>query len=63
MTKKNSFHSKYFKVLANNTAAEANLAEQKMLFEEQTLSKEESFIYGARSPTVTKREGQNLEPR
>jgi hypothetical protein len=46
-------------------ADEAHLAEGQFLIEEQTLNKEKYLIYraGARKPTVSKREGQNLEQR
>jgi hypothetical protein len=46
-------------------AAEAHLAEGQFLLEEQTLNIEKSLIYrtGTRRPTVSKTEGQNLDPR
>jgi hypothetical protein len=46
-------------------AAEAHLAEGKFLLEEQTLNIEKSLIYrtGTRRTTVSKTEGQNLDPR
>jgi hypothetical protein len=59
-------------VLAPNTskflqtlAADAHLAEGQFLLEGQTLNKEKSLIYraGTRRPTISKTEGQNLEPR
>jgi hypothetical protein len=40
-----------------------HLAEERFLFEEQTLNTENSLVYraGSRRPTVSKTEGQNLE--
>jgi hypothetical protein len=50
--------------LQTTLAAEAHLAGQ-FLLEEQTLNIEKSLIYrtGTRRPTVSKTEGQNLDPR
>jgi hypothetical protein len=46
-------------------AADAHLAEGQFLLEEQTLNKAKSLIYraGTRKPTISKTEGQNLEPK
>jgi hypothetical protein len=57
--KKNSFGSKYINV----PAAEVHLAEGRFFLEEQILNKSKSLMYraGTRRPTVSKREGQNLE--
>jgi hypothetical protein len=51
--------------LQTTLAAEAHLAEGQYLLEEQTLNKVKSLIYraGTRRPTISKTEGQNLEPR
>jgi hypothetical protein len=51
--------------LQTTLAAEAHLAEGQFLLKEQTLNKEKSLIYrtGIRRPTVSKTEGQNLDPR
>jgi hypothetical protein len=45
------------------SAAEAHLAEEEFVLEEQTLNKKNSLIdrAGTRRPTVSKIEGQNLE--
>jgi hypothetical protein len=50
--------------LQTTLAAEAHLAGQ-FLLEEQTPNVEKSLIYrtGTRRPTVSKTEGQNLDPR
>jgi hypothetical protein len=65
MIKRNSFVSKYINFLTNSITAEAHLAERQFLLEEQTLNIENSVVYRARSrrPTVSRQEGQNLEPR
>jgi hypothetical protein len=53
--------------LQTTLAAEAHLAEGQFLLEEQTLNIEKSLIRvyrtGTRRPTVSKTEGQNLDPR
>jgi hypothetical protein len=53
------------KSLQTTLAAEAHLAEGQFLLKEQTLNIEKSLIYrtGTRRPTVSKTEGQNLDPR
>jgi hypothetical protein len=53
------------KSLQTTLAAEAHLAEGQFLLEEQTLNIEKSLIYrtGTRKPTVSKTDGQNLDPR
>jgi hypothetical protein len=50
--------------LQTTLAAEAHLAEGQFLLE-QTLNIEKSLMYrtGTRRPTVSKTEGQNLDPR
>jgi hypothetical protein len=50
--------------LQTTSAAEAHLAGQFLLVE-QTLNIEKSLIYrtGTRRPTVSKTDGQNLDPR
>jgi hypothetical protein len=58
--------SKYMSISLQTTlAAEAHLAEGQYLLEEQTLNKVKSLMYraGTRRPTISKTEGQNLEPR
>jgi hypothetical protein len=51
--------------LQTSLAAEAHLAEAQFLLEKQSLNIEKSLIYqtGIRRPTVSKTEGQNLDPR
>jgi hypothetical protein len=51
--------------LQTTLAAEAHLAEGQFLLEEQTLNIEKPLIYrtGTRRPTVSKTEGQHLDPR
>jgi hypothetical protein len=51
--------------LQTTLAAEAHLAEEKFLLEEQTLKKAKSLMYreGNRRPAVSKTEGQSLEQR
>jgi hypothetical protein len=51
--------------LQTTLAADAHLAEGQFLLEEQTLNKAKSLIYrtGTRRPTISKTEGQNLEPK
>jgi hypothetical protein len=65
MIKRNSFGSKYIKIMQTTFAAEAHLAEGQFLLEEQALNIQKSLIYraGTLRPAVSKREGQNLEPR
>jgi hypothetical protein len=51
--------------LQTTLAAEAHLAEGQYLLEEQTLNKAKSLMYRAvtQIPTISKTEGQSLEPR
>jgi hypothetical protein len=51
--------------LQRTLAADAHVAEGQFLYEEETLNKGKSLIYraGTRRPTISKTEGQNLEPR
>jgi hypothetical protein len=51
--------------LQTTFAAEAQLAEGQFLVREQTLNIGKSRIYrtGTRRPTISKAEGQNIEPR
>jgi hypothetical protein len=53
------------KFLQTTLAADAHLAEGQFLLEDQTLNKAKSLVYRAetRRPTISKAEGQNLEPR
>jgi hypothetical protein len=53
MIKRNSFGPKYVSVHPDNIAAEANVAGEQFLLEEQTLNVESSLIY--RIPVVSKR--------
>jgi hypothetical protein len=51
--------------LQTTLAAEAHLAEEQFVLEEQTLNKAKSLIYRevTTRPEISKTEGQNLEPR
>jgi hypothetical protein len=51
--------------LQTTLTADAHLAEGQFLHEEQTLNYAKSLIYRAvtRRPTISKIEGQNLEPK
>jgi hypothetical protein len=49
--------------LQTTLASDAHLAEGQFLLEEQTLNKGKSLMYRAGRPTISKTEGQNLEPR
>jgi hypothetical protein len=62
---RNSFGSKHVNVPTSNLAAELHIAKRQFLLKEKTLNKENSLIYraGTQRPIVSKREGQNLEPR
>jgi hypothetical protein len=62
---RNGFGSKHVNIPTSNLTAEFHLAGGHFLLKEQTLNKDISQIYlaGTRRPTVSKREGQNLEQR
>jgi hypothetical protein len=67
MIKRKSFSCKYTMStsLQTTVAAEAHLAEGQNFLEEQILNREKFVIYqaGPRRPTISKREGNSLEPR
>jgi hypothetical protein len=66
MFKGNIFSSKDIKVcLHTKLAAEAHLAERQFLIAGQTQNRGKSLRYrvGTRRPTVSRTDGQNLEPR